>query len=324
MLTTHDNIDRYPVKVAVFLDGSPGHEKQTKGIIKALGRLLTLNIKEIRIKRQTFVQDLWSWIKYFFAWSSFPSYCLDSYDILIGTGSHTHIPMLTYKKHCNGFVCTCMAPPWILRKKFDLCFIPQHDGIPEGNNIITTVGPPNCSEAREEHDSNRGLILLGGTDPKSHHWNSETVSDYIRELIDKETEKEWTISSSPRTPEETVSLIEKIALQFYNVTFFKFEDTKPGWVEKQYESNKTVWVTADSMSMVYEALSAGCSVGILPVEWKNKENKFNRSEHFLLDQGFVISFAEWKDGSRRWKEIQPLNEAGRCANEIMIKWCQKN
>jgi uncharacterized protein len=312
------------MRVAVFLDGSPGHEKQTQGIIKALDLLCPLDKKEIKVKRQTLIQDIWSWIRYFLVLDSFSSQYIDTYDLLIGTGSHTHIPMLAYKRHCDALTCTCMAPPWILRRKFDLCFIPQHDGITERTNVVTTVGPPNCSEAKGNHDHSKGLILLGGTDIKSHHWNSTDVADYVLELIKNETEKEWTISSSPRTPQETVSLIEKIALQFYNVRFFKYEDTESGWVEKQYDRNKTVWVTADSMSMVYEALSAGCSVGILPVIWKNKDNKFKRSEDFLLEQGLVISFAAWKDGSRRWKEHLPLNEAGRCADEIVKIWYQKN
>jgi uncharacterized protein len=78
------------------------------------------------------------------------------------------------------------------------------------------------------------------------------------------------------------------------------------------------------MSMVYEALSAGCHVGILPVVWKRKNNKFSRSEMYLLEHGLVVSFQDWREGTAQWKLHEPLNEAGRCAEEIMRKWFRKN
>ena len=118
--------------------------------------------------------------------------------------------------------------------------------------------------------------------------------------------------------------MEKIAGQYENITFFRYESTPTGWIEKQYYKNSSVWVTADSMSMVYEALSAGCHVGILPVVWKNQHNKFKRSETYLLEQGLVVSFTDWRAGTARWKLHEPLNEAGRCAEEIMRRWLKKN
>jgi mitochondrial fission protein ELM1 len=312
------------LKVAVFLDGSPGHEKQTLGIIKALQRLHPLEVTEIKIGHSSLWQEMSVWLRYLLG-MDFPSpLAQEPYDLLIGTGVHTHIPMLSCKRRSGAFSITCMAPSRILRQRFDLCCIPQHDGIEAGKNIFLTVGPPNCSEARAGHDPNKALILLGGVDPKSHHWSSADICTSIRELLAVDTGKEWTISSSPRTPGETVLLVERIAAELDNVTFFRYQETASGWIEEQYSQNKTVWVTADSMSMVYEALSAGCKVGILPVVWKSKENKFNRSETYLLEQGLVISFQAWKQETALWNMHEPLNEAGRCAEEILRKWFQRN
>ena len=314
----------HALKVAVFLDGSPGHEKQTLGIVKALQRLHPLEVTEIKVSRQSLWQDAWAWIKYLVGMDFRANSARNHYDMLIGTGAHTHIPMLSCKRLSDVFCVTCMTPVRILMGRFDLCFIPQHDGIPAGNNIFITVGPPNCSEAEAGHDQNKALILLGGVDQKSHHWSSAEISAYIRDLVSTENRMEWTISSSPRTPMESVSQIEKLADHLDHVTFFRYENTAPGWVEKQYSKNGTVWVTADSMSMVYEALTAGCHVGILPVAWKNEKNKFKRSERYLLDHGLVVSFKAWKEGEAHWNENKPLDEAGRCADEILRKWYQKN
>ena len=324
MSNNEEKNDYRPLKVAVFLDGTPGHEKQTKGIVHALGRLIPLDVTELKIERQSPLRDVWLWVRYLFSLDSFDAGGHGKYDVLIGTGSHTHISLLSCKKNSSALAFTCMAPLWFVRNRFDLCFVPQHDGIKPGKHVFLTTGPPNSAEAGKAHDQNKGLILLGGVDIKSHYWNSEEIAGYVQELVSKETDKEWIISSSPRTPKETVSLIENLALQFYNVTFFKYEDTSPGWVEEQYGKNNTVWVTADSMSMIYEALSAGCTVGILPVVWKNRNNKFKRSEDFLLDHGLVASFAAWRQGNPGWKVKQPLNEAGRCAAEIVKIWRRKS
>jgi len=314
----------FPLKVAVFLDGSPGHEKQTMGIVKALQRLHPLEVTEIKINHRSSCQDISAWLRYLLGMDFLSPYAQEPYDLVIGTGAHTHIPILSCKRRSGAFSITCMAPSRILRQRFDLCCIPQHDGIQAGKNVFLTIGPPNCSEARAGHDQNKALILLGGVDSKSHHWSSADIDTYIRELVAIDTGKEWIISSSPRTPGETVFLVEKIAAELNNVTFFRYENTASGWIEEQYARHRTVWVTADSMSMVYEALSAGCDVGILPVAWKSKKNKFNRSEMYLLEQGLVISFQSWRQGTAQWKVHEPLNEAGRCAEEILKKWFQKN
>ena len=314
----------FPLKVAVFLDGRPGHEKQSMGIVRALQHLHSLEVTTINIDHTSLWQDVSAWLRYILGMVFLSTAAKEPYDIVIGAGVHTHIPMLCCKRRSGAFCIVCMAPARILRSGFDLCCIPQHDGIEAGQNVFLTVGPPNYSEAKAGHDRDKALILLGGVDTKSHHWSSEDIGSYVLDLVSKEHEKEWTISSSPRTPEETVVLVEKIAEHYENITFYRYENTPAGWVEKQYYKNGSVWVTADSMSMVYEALSAGCHVGILPVVWKNQHNKFKRSETYLLEQGLVVSFMDWRAGTARWKLHEPLNEAGRCAEEIMRRWLKKN
>ena len=91
--------------------------------------------------------------------------------------------------------------------------------------------------------------------------------------------------------------------------------------EKQYGINSTVWVTGDSVSMVYEALTAGCSVGILPIQWLQDDNKFNKSLQFLTEKKMIIDFDAWQEGA-----IMPtpgdehFNESSRCAQEILRRW----
>ena len=49
---------------------------------------------------------------------------------------------------------------------------------------------------------------------------------------------------------------------------------------------EAVWVTEDSVSMIYEALSAGCKVGVIPMD-RLKADRIVKSVDTLLDQRIV-------------------------------------
>lgn len=311
------------LKITIFTDRRPGHEKQTQGIVKALRNYVSLQINECVVQRNNIIQELIDYLGFFLPRVNYS--CVgDAPDLIIGTGSRTHIPILSYKKKCGARAVVSMAPNRLLLRYFDLCLIPVHDQIAHAENIFQTVGPPNlgCNESR--HNDRRGLILVGGVDSKSHHWDQDEIVSYIKELTVSNKDTNWTIASSPRTPAETERKIDKLAEDRSNVNFWAFSDTSPGWIERQYGENKMVWITGDSISMVYEALSAGCRVGILPVRWKIQNNKFQFSERFLLDHKRVITFSDWHNGTAHWSEGNPLNEADRCAREILGRWWPKN
>ena len=316
------NTDRV-LRIAAFTDGRPGHFKQTQGVLNALGHLSPIEVDYLEVTHNSLFKDLLLLLGLLLPWVKYCPYDLERIDLIIGTGRRTHLYMLLCKKKYRVPVVTCMSPSFIFRKFFDLCFTPQHDNIKLCENIFPTVGPPNCSVAGSEHNPYAGLILVGGTDSNSHVWSDKDLGDFIEELVTKEKNINWTISSSPRTPESCTQLITQLAAKYSNCNFFRFEDTEQGWIEKEYAANKYVWVTADSMSMVYEALSAGCNVGLLPVEWKKKDSKFARSEILLIENDVVMAYSKWRQGQAVWKSVAPLNESQRCAEEIVKRWCNK-
>lgn len=242
-------------------------------------------------------------------------------DLVIGTGASTHLPMLTYKNECGGAkVVTCMTPDFPFKEWMDLCLVPRHDRPKKRQNVFVTTGPPNNVTHADKHDRDRGLILVGGLDPKSHKWNSDIVATQLETLIERESDCTWTISSSPRTPQETIRKIDTLASQHAGVEFFNSAQTPPGWIEQQYQRNNTVWVTADSISMVYEALTAGCRVGVLPVHWKRKNNKFQHSVDYLAAHNHVTLYQRWLSGGYSSGRGTRFDEASRCAEEILRRW----
>jgi mitochondrial fission protein ELM1 len=311
------------LQVTLFSDGRPGHEKQSLGVLEALQKYCAVDLDRVTIAPGTLLNDISDHLGYLFRTGRRPN-VQGSRDLLIGTGSRTHLPMLSAKRMSRARAVTCMTPMVLLRKDFDLCFVPLHDRIREEKNIFRTVGPPNTATPSASSDPSRGLILVGGEDERSHHWDSKRIVADIAHLMQDTTALDWTISSSPRTPEVTEEMLKELAIGRERVRFIPFSETGPGWVEKQYRGNAQVWITGDSISMVYEALSAGCRVGILEVSWRRADNKFSRSLDYLMAEQRIVTLSQYREGRAQWGEQAPLNEADRCAREILRRWWPKN
>lgn len=317
-----------PLSVLAYFDGRLGHEKQTSGILDALAGITPIEIMQKRVSVSP-VSFCKNWASYLLSGIRLPQTETHSFpvDLIVGTGTHTHIPMLLEKKSLQKLsgapvhIVTCMTPDPQLFNKFDLCFVPIHDEVDAGENVFTTLGPPNTVKFARTHQHDRGLILVGGVDKKSHVWNTEKVVGQVQTIIEQAKDKQWTISSSPRTPEETCRMLEEMTVSSQRAYFFRSADTPVGWVEKEYARNSIVWVTADSVSMVYEALTAGCSVGILPVDWIRQDNKFQKSLDILHDRKMIVIYSDWLAGAGIPEPPdKPFNEASRCAREILRRW----
>jgi len=311
------------LKVVLYLDGRPGHEKQSRGILLALKKYIDLDIDEVSVEQKSLFRNLVDHIQYFLLPAKGGAEHFRA-DLVIGTGSRTHIPVLSSKKRHGGYAITCMSPSSYIQNHFDLCFIPFHDRQPSRANIVETIGPPNISASANAHDEERSMILVGGKDKRSHQWHAEKLLNDIQLLVRSAPTHQWTISSSPRTPEGTDDMLRTFVEKESNVHYTSFSDTTPGWVEKQYSLNTSVWVTGDSISMVYEALSAGCSVGIIPVDWNRKKNKFRYSLDYLVNSKRVVTLDQYLEGEKLCRETPPLNESDRCAREIVKRWWPEN
>lgn len=311
---------RAPMRLIVVTDGRPGHEKQTKGIIEALSRRVqvqtqTLSVNDFQVTRKIGVA-----LQLLLPFFTPKRKDYASADLVLCAGSKTHLSALLLKRAYHLPVCVCMTPSFLMRPFFDYCFVPEHDNTPSANNIIHTLGAPNNCFDRGLHHNNEGLVLLGGIDDSSHNWESSHIVKMVREVVSSNDDVKWTVSSSPRTPIETLDQIGALADTFTNVEFFDYKNTPNGWVEKQYDRCSTVWVTSDSISMVYEAMSAGCSVNLFQMDWKRNNSKFSRNEQLLVNSGKVGSFELWEKNRSLLSKPYNLNEAQRCADKILEKW----
>ncbi len=294
-----------PLQIAAYWDDRPGHEKQTRGILQELEKLVPVEITDYPVDHRAQTN------KWRQAATALPA------DLIIGTGSHTHLPMLMHRWRCKGWAATCMTPLWLWRPFFDFCMVPWHDRPKTHTRILVTEGPPNPCIDAGNHDPDRALVVIGGTDAKSHHWSTAGLKAQLSVIIGQGPWTHWTVTSSPRTPGDTLEMLAALAAATPQVQFFPFSQTPPGWIEAAYDRHATVWVTADSVSMVYEALTAGCRVGLLPVQWKRASNKFQRGLDRLIYLQRVGTYEQFVQTGRLTTHPVALAEAKRCADEIV-------
>jgi len=167
----------------------------------------------------------------------------------------------------------------------------------------------------------RGLSLVGGIDKKTHYWDNSSILEKLGAIIKKSSPHiHWTISSSFRTPEDMIPEFLQIQDNFPNVSCFEAGNTGPGWIEEKYAESDICWVTGDSVSMIYEALSAGCTVGAIEVEWKDINGKLATGLLALVDKEMVLLFDAWFNDEKNWKKQAVLDEANRAAVEILKRW----
>lgn len=315
-----------PLEVVLFLDGRAGHEKQTFGVLRALEQLTPVTFRQEQAPILSLGRQILEIALLVTGLSRKYSKTTDlkPADLLLGTGSRTHLPLLRYQCRLKALwpdrakSVVCMLPDKWALSLVDLCLVPSHDHPLVQENIFSTLGPPNPSPVSGDKKTDNGLILVGGIDHKSHYWDTAKVLEQLQTVVQRDP-RTWTITTSRRTPKETEEALLTFASKHANSTLFLAADTPPGWLEEQYAQSTIAWVTADSVSMIYEALTAGCGVGVLPVIWKRRNNKFAHGLADLAARDLIVLFDDWLAG----RELTPgagLHEAERCAREILRRW----
>lgn len=295
-----------PLVLWRFTDGKPGHEKQTLGLCEALGRETTTSVFDIPV--QPGLRNLMYW-----ATGNCPfGHGLPAPDLLVGAGHATHLPILAARRAHGGKAIVLMLPSLPLRL-FDLCLIPEHDRPPVFDNVIPTQGAINPVRVSSEHDSGRGLILVGGPSPH-FAWEEESIALQIQALTESRPEVQWALTTSRRTPNSFSDRMLTSELEYH-----PFQSTPNGWLEEQLSRAGEVWTTPDSVSMVYEALSAGCRVGLFKLP-AVPGSRVARGVADLIAKQFVSQYQPGSPSNRLPRNISNLSEAHRCARIILDKW----
>lgn len=261
-------------------DGKAGHSSQAVGLYKALQRQSAeqVTFEEISIHDLPMLPV----IKAIFQQQ--PSLCTQVPDYIMGVGSHTQSRVLLLGKVFPKAKTVVLMKPNFPFSWFDYAVIPVHDGVPERGNVILTQGALNPILNEHRHQANRVLIALGGSS-KRHQWNAEKVLHSIEQIIEKNSNSKIILTTSRRTPQEFLTELKRLS-DIDKLQIFPVEDTPQGWIFEEMQMAEAVWVTEDSVSMIYEALTAGCKVGVIEID-RLKEDRITQSVDLLVQQKAV-------------------------------------
>ncbi|MBR3926597.1 MAG: mitochondrial fission ELM1 family protein [Akkermansia sp.] len=303
--------------IYIISDGKKGHLSQTRGLAEALLE----RAREVRPNLQHSCHEVPINGKSWFAKLFYKGKDLDlpRPHLILCAGHSTHLAALSLARHLRCLCMVCMKPS-LPARLFNLCIMPRHD-VPEGGvptaRMFLTNGAINCIKPRPDVEKKETLVLIGGPS-KEFKWEAEHVLTQLTTIASKSTSS-IVLTTSRRTPAD---FVQDVTTACPNIRVEPVEQTGPTWVADHLASAREVWVTQDSVSMVYEALSSGAPVGIIEMPrkgnpHKDKPSRVVRGLQMLISDGGTTTFTEW---ARTGKIVQPksvLNEAGRAAEYIL-------
>lgn len=293
-----------------FADGLRGHENQSDGLISALSHRTSVSIHTVPTPRARRVNVLWR------AVLGEDTRSLPNPDLLIGTGNATHLPMLAARRRRGGRAVVLMRPGFPMAW-FDLVIAPAHDRLSARENLLVTRGALNRVRPAQHKNPAEGLMLIGGPE-REHPWAPEMLEAQITAIADRHQDVQWCAASSRRTPRDFLSRLQDLKLG--NLDTASVEDVDAEWLVQKLATTATVWVTEDSVNMLYEALTAGAATGLLSMPRRNERASKRNLGGGLLAEGLVTSFDDWYNGRQLTPPAVPLDEAGRCADWILHEW----
>jgi hypothetical protein len=296
-----------------FSDGRPGHDNQSLGLVEALGRCLCVETHTVYVPEHVVT------------WRDLVSGCyaagarLPDPWLLVGAGRCTHLPLLAAGRARRGRVVIIMRPAYP-SSLYDLCIIPDHDAPAPAPNVLISRGSLNRVQRVTGQERAQGMILVGG--PSRHHrWRDEAVAAQIARVIRYSQPREWVLATSRRTPAGFAGQVRRqVDHADTTLTLMPWQGEDSGSrVEAQLGRSLCVWVTQDSVSMVYEALTAGVATGLLEVPARRR-SRLVEGIRGLAAAGLVTGFGDWAAG----KPLQPpgeiFDEANRSARWICEQW----
>lgn len=293
-----------PLVIWRLTDGKPGHMQQTLGLVRALAALTPCEVTDFDLSATPV--GAWDWLRGRFP----PGAGRQPPRLIVGAGHATHWGLLAARRQTGGRAVVLMKPSLPVAL-FDVVIVPEHDGMRPGPRVIATRGVLNPMRPGVKRAGSL-LVLIGG--PSKHvRWDDDTILRQLQAVVASlPAGSDWRLTDSRRTPDSMRAALR----QSWGDRFQPWSDCPPGWLAEQLAETEAVWVSEDSVSMVYESLTAGCRVGLLGLPPVDAGGRIMRGIQSLQLAGLVTGFDAWS----RERTLPPatgLDEAARVARLLL-------
>lgn len=302
-----------PPVIWLLTDNKPGHRNQLRGLGS---RLRAHSGASLHWVDATAIQvPLW---RALLGIAPAMDSSLPSPDLIIAAGTGTHRLLLALRRLARAHTVVVMKPGFPLAW-INAAIVPEHDGLTAnasgGGKVLITEGVINpIPPLARLTTKTEALLLIGGPSPH-YDWDDDVVFDQLIQMMRSYPQWHWTISSSRRTPD---TMRQRLAgLAGAKVTIVSPDETHDEWLAHRLAASRAVWVTPDSSSMVYEAVTSGVPTGLFQLPEKSR-SRVAHGNALLLQRGRV---AAWHDHASVMAEPKgPTNalwEADRAARWLL-------
>lgn len=308
-----------PLVIWLLQDGKVGHQNQALALVEALQQRLFLRLEVVELPAHPLPG-----LRLLHA--LFRTSALAHPHLVVGAGHATHFAMLGVALRRKVPSLVVMRPSLPLTW-FSWVVAPSHDlaTAAASTRLISTFGPL-CRKAPAQVASLSSpqpwphtLVLLGG--PSRHHrFDLATLKMHLAQLLAADSQPEgWCLVESRRTPAGALQqLASELGLSKQQMAW---RSCPSGWLAAALAQCPAVWASEDSMSMLFEAVSAGCRVGVLPMPRRAGRSRLQHSLERLVAEGYVLPLSVWRPGHQLNYPPKPLDEAGRVADQL-LPWLQ--
>ena len=290
------------LNLCMITDGKDGHYTQLLGLQSALETYF-----EVRPERVEVAVGFCGCLRAIKEWSR---QFTGQNTLLVGVGSETWRYLVIAKKIFALRTLVLLRPRLWPLSWFDQIVVPKHDELKEGGNILCTEGVLNPMRPSQHQDKNLGLILVGGPS-KHYHWDDNELIKQVQGLVSSQPDTQWLLATSRRTPLNFLSVLKTRSAA--NLQVFPVEETPKSWLVEKLPQATTVWVTEDSMSMVFEGLSVGATVGLLKVP-RIRTGRVTRCIDELINKQWLTPIEYYEKTNAMFPSVGPLQEATRIAS----------
>ncbi|SEA10415.1 hypothetical protein SAMN05660420_01222 [Desulfuromusa kysingii] len=277
----------------ILSDGKPGHVSQSIAFAKHLGSEYEVNA--VRFKKP--VIKAFSYL--FGRLGIYSPYLFETekvegvYSAVVSAGSGTYYANKTLAKQLGCKSVAIMLPRGY-RLDFDLIVAQQHDNLPAGDNIIsipinvTYVEPQRVVVPRA---GEKYIALIVGGDSQHGQLDVSLLQEQVKKIFSLFPKHKVWMTTSPRTPKAIEVMLQ--SFNYERAVYFSQEPINP--IPDYLQHSDYVFLTADSSSMISEAVSFGKScVEVLPLsESIRHQDKFAKLITLLSEMNCLHLF----DGS---------------------------
>ena len=291
-------------------DGKRGHERQTEGLAAALEALIPASVYSISVNASALKHF------YHFCRSRFPNGAsFPRPHLIVGAGRACQWPLLAARRACGGR-CIYLMRPSLPIKWFDLCIIPRHDDPRISTHVIVSEGPLNPIRPTPPRVRQTGLILIGGSS-RHYRWNTRDILQQVTRITEHRPDISWQICDSRRTPDDLRAALTKA--KFLNAEYLPHDGIGRDWLPTAMQRSRYIWVSADSVAMIYEALTSGALVGFLDVPVRRR-SRVTELTSDLKARKQIACIDDWLELGAMNVDSRPLNESHRCAQLVAERW----